>query len=82
MYRVGRANRNRRVQVTIVATSVQLAIDGKVVRVHPATHDPAKEFGAFARPNGRPGGHQLKDPLPVEGVRQVPDTECRSGTGT
>lgn len=82
MYRVGRAHRNRRVQVTIVGTSVQLAIDGKVVRVHPATHDPAKEFGAFARPNGRPGRHQLKDPLPVEGVRQVPDTECRSGTGT
>ena len=82
MYRVGRAHRNRRVQVTMVGKSVQLAIDGKVVRVHPATHDPAKEFGAFARPNGRPGKHQLKDPLPVEGVREVSDTECRSGTGT
>jgi transposase InsO family protein len=82
MYRVGRAHRNRRVQVTVVGASVQLAIDGKVVRVHPATHDPAKEFGAFARPNGRPGKHQLKDPLPVTGVREVPDTNCRSGTGT
>ena len=34
--------------------SVQLACDGKVIRVHAARHDPAKEPGAFATPNGRP----------------------------
>jgi hypothetical protein len=42
------------VQVAIVAGSVQLAVDGRVVRVHPIRHDRAKELGAFATPNGRP----------------------------
>jgi hypothetical protein len=42
------------VQVSIVAGSVQLAIDGRVVRVQPIRHDRAKERGAFATPNGRP----------------------------
>jgi transposase InsO family protein len=53
-YRAGRAFARRSVEVSIVAGSVQLAVDGKVVRVHPARHDPAKEHGAFATPNGRP----------------------------
>jgi transposase InsO family protein len=53
-YRVGNAHRGRSVEVALVAGSVQLSIDGQVVRVHPARHDPAKEHGAFATPNGRP----------------------------
>ena len=37
-----------------MAGSVQLACDGKVIRVHPIRHDRAKDPGAFATPNGRP----------------------------
>jgi hypothetical protein len=37
-----------------VAGSVQLACNGAIVRLHPIRHDPAKEHGAFATPNGRP----------------------------
>lgn len=54
MYRAGRMWARHQVTVTLVAGSVQLSIDGKLVRVHPARHDPAKEHGAFATPNGRP----------------------------
>ena len=54
MYRAGRAWRHRSVEVSIVAASVQLACEGKVIRVHPIRHDRAKEHGAFATPNGRP----------------------------
>ena len=40
--------------MTIVAGSVQLSRDGKVIRVHPIRHDRTKELGAFANPKGRP----------------------------
>jgi transposase InsO family protein len=53
-YRVGNAWRRRSAQVCVVADSVQLSIDGQIVRVHPIRHDRAKEHGAFATPNGRP----------------------------
>jgi hypothetical protein len=53
-FRAGRAWARHSVQVAIVATSVQLSVDGKIVRVHPIRHDRAKEHGAFATPNGRP----------------------------
>jgi transposase InsO family protein len=53
-YACGRQWARTDVQVAIVAGSVQLAIDGRVVRVHPIRHDRAKELGAFATPNGRP----------------------------
>jgi hypothetical protein len=54
MYRAGRMWARQPITVTLVAGSVQLSVDGKLVRVHPARHDPAKEHGAFATPNGRP----------------------------
>jgi transposase InsO family protein len=54
MYRAGRSWRRRQITVTLVGGSVQLAVDGKLIRVHPARHDRAKEHGAFATPNGRP----------------------------
>jgi transposase InsO family protein len=54
LYRAGRAWRGRSIEVAIVAGSVQLACDGKVIRVHPIRHDRAKEHGAFATPRGRP----------------------------
>jgi transposase InsO family protein len=54
MYRAGRSWRRRQITVTLVGGSVQLSVDGKLIRVHPARHDRAKEHGAFANPNGRP----------------------------
>ena len=57
-YRVGNRWRGRNAQVCIVADSVQLSIDGQIVRVHPIRHDRAKEHGAFAIPNGRPRHRQ------------------------
>jgi transposase InsO family protein len=53
-YACGRQWARTDVQVAIVAGSVQLAVEGRVVRVHPIRHDRAKELGAFATPNGRP----------------------------
>jgi hypothetical protein len=53
-YRVGRSWRGRSVDVAIVAGSVQISENGKVVRVHQIRHDRSKEHGAFATPNGRP----------------------------
>jgi Integrase core domain len=42
-YRVENTWRGRPVQVCIVAGSVQLSIEGQIVRVHPIRHDRAKE---------------------------------------
>ena len=53
-YRAGRAYADKSVEVSIVGGSVQLAVAGRIVRIHPARHDPAKEHGAFATPKGRP----------------------------
>jgi transposase InsO family protein len=53
-YRVGRSWRRHSVEVAIVAGSVQISENGKVVRVHQIRHDRSKEHGAFATPNGRP----------------------------
>ena len=53
-YRAGRAWARHPVTVAIVGYSVQLSVDGRVIRVHPIRHDRAKEHGAFATPNGRP----------------------------
>jgi transposase InsO family protein len=53
-YRAGKQWARQPITVTLVAGSVQLSVGGQVVRVHPARHDPAKEHGAFATPNGRP----------------------------
>jgi hypothetical protein len=69
-YRVGTAWRRRSVQVCLVAGSVQLSIDGHIVRVHPIRHDRAKEHGAFATPNGRPRPRQ--DAPAGVGVKATP----------
>jgi hypothetical protein len=53
-YRAGRSWARAQIDVAIVAGSVQLSKDGKVIRVHPIRHDRAKELGAFANPKGRP----------------------------
>ncbi len=54
-YAVGRQFANTTVQVAIVASSVQISSEGRVVKVHAIRHDRQKEYGAFSRPNGRPG---------------------------
>jgi transposase InsO family protein len=53
-YACGRRWAREPVDVTIVAGSVQLSRDGKVIRVHPIRHDRSRELGAFANPKGRP----------------------------
>ena len=53
-YSVGRSYARRQIEVAIVGQSVQLVLDGKVIRVHPIRHDRTKEHGAFASPKGRP----------------------------
>jgi len=53
-YRVGNGYRGQTVGVRIVADTVQVSQDGILIRTHPARHDPAKEHGALARPNGKP----------------------------
>ena len=53
-YRAGRSWARRRVEVAIVAGSVQISAGGKVIRVHAIRHDRTKEHGAFATPQGRP----------------------------
>jgi hypothetical protein len=69
-YRVGNGWRGRPVEVCLVAGSVQLSIDGHIVRVHPIRHDRAKEHGAFATPNGRPRHRQ--DAPAGAGVKATP----------
>jgi len=53
-YQCGRSWARQSIDVSIVAGSVQLSRDGKVIRVHPIRHDRARELGAFANPKGRP----------------------------
>lgn len=53
-YQCGRRWARQSVEVSIVAGSVQLSKDGKIIRVHPIRHDRARELGAFANPKGRP----------------------------
>ena len=53
-YRVGNGYRGQTVGVRIVADTVQVSQDGILIRTHQARHDPAKEHGALARPNGKP----------------------------
>jgi hypothetical protein len=40
--------------VRLVGDTVQITIDGQLVRTHRARHDRSEEFGALAQPNGKP----------------------------
>jgi transposase InsO family protein len=53
-YRVGNPFRGRQVEVAIVGKTLQISLDGAVVKRHPIRHDRTKEFGAFSTPTGRP----------------------------
>jgi transposase InsO family protein len=85
-YRAGRSWARTFLDVTIVAGSVQLSKDGKVIRVHPIRHDRTRELGAFANPQGRARRKNsaigLVRQQPGSPVAQVPGPICRPGTGT
>jgi hypothetical protein len=55
-YAAGRMWARTSIDVSIVAGSVQLAKDGKLIRVHPIRHDRSRELGAFANPTAAPAG--------------------------
>ena len=54
MYRVGNRFRGETVGVRLVGDTVQIALDGALMRTHRARHDRSKEFGALAQPHGKP----------------------------
>jgi transposase InsO family protein len=53
-YRVGNPFRRQTVGVRLVGDTVQISLDGALLRTHRARHDRSKEFGALAQPNGKP----------------------------
>ena len=53
-YRVGNRYIGTTVEVRLVGDTVQIALDGALLRTHRARHDKTKEFGALAQPNGKP----------------------------
>ena len=56
-YRAGNFYKGRLVGVRLVGDTVQITIDGQLIRTHKARHDRSKEFGALAMPNGKPRSH-------------------------
>ena len=52
-YRAGNKFKGRVAGVRLVGDSVQVTIDGDLVRTHKARHDRSKEFGALAQPQGK-----------------------------
>jgi hypothetical protein len=84
-YACGRQWARRDVQVAIVAGSVQLAVEGRVVRVHPIRHDRAKELGAYAHPLGHPGRIAKKAQAAAArlatGVKDLPNSDGQAATG-
>ena len=53
-YRVGNRYVAATVEVRLVGDTVQIALDGALLRTHRARHDKTKEFGALAQPKGKP----------------------------
>ncbi len=53
-YRVGNRHRGETVGVRVVGDTVQITLDGALLRTHRARHDKTKEFGALAQPKGKP----------------------------
>jgi transposase InsO family protein len=53
-YRVGNGYRRQTVGVRLVGDTVQITLDGALLRTHRARHDRSKEFGALAQPHGKP----------------------------
>jgi hypothetical protein len=53
-YRVGNQFKRQLAGVRLVGDTVQITIEGTLVRTHKARHDKSKEFGALAQPDGKP----------------------------
>jgi transposase InsO family protein len=53
-YRVGNPYRGQTVAISLVGDTVQISLDGTLLRTHRCRHDKTKEFGALAQPNGKP----------------------------
>jgi transposase InsO family protein len=53
-YRVSNKFIGRQAGVRVVGDTLQITIDGVLVRTHKARHDKSKEFGALAQPHGKP----------------------------
>jgi hypothetical protein len=53
-YRVGNRYRRMTVGVRLVSDTLQITLDGVLLRTHRARHDRSKEFGALAQPRGKP----------------------------
>jgi hypothetical protein len=53
-YRVGNPYRGQTVGIRLVGDTVQIGLDGTLLRTHRARHDKTKEFGALAQPKGKP----------------------------
>ena len=58
-YRVGNRYVGVTVGVRLVSDTVQLVLDGALLRTHRARHDRSKEFGALAQPTGKPRKAQM-----------------------
>ena len=52
-YRAGNRFKGQEAGVRVVGDTVQITIQGQLVRTHKARHDKAKEFGAMAQPTGK-----------------------------
>ena len=52
-YRVGNAYRRQQVEVTVVGDTVEISAGSRLIRTHPAKHNPDRAHGAFANPGGR-----------------------------
>jgi hypothetical protein len=59
-YWVGKRWCGQPVQVSVQNSQVFIEIDGQLVKTHPARHDPAKELGAYATPDGHPARRAKK----------------------
>lgn len=55
-YRVGNKYIGHPAGVRLVGDTVQITVDGTLVRTHQARHDKSKEFGALAQPQGHRKG--------------------------
>lgn len=52
-YRVGNPYRGQVVGVRVVGDTVQITLDGSLLRTHRARHDKTKELAALGKPNGK-----------------------------
>jgi len=69
-YGVGSKYRRLQVEIAVVGATVEIRLEGRPLRTHPARHDPAKEHGAYATPGA---GHDERTPPNSTSLHIVPD---------